>query len=224
MQLVDMDLPLTLVNYSSTALACITKVVIIAVFSKYMGITIPIIGIILFFLQRFYLQTSRQIRLISIEAKAPLYSSFTSMADGLVTIRAFGWQRQYEERCQQLVDTSQRPEYMLSCVQYCLGFVLGIVTTIIAVVLIAITINLPNQTDAGSVGVSLVMVVGFSEVLVRLIKSWTGLETSIGAVARVKRFIADTASEEPEGNKSVTPPAWPSAGGVEINRLTASYG
>lgn len=224
MQLVDMDLPSTLVNYSSTAFACITKVIIIAVSSRYMGITIPFIGVFLFFLQRFYLQTSRQIRLISIEAKAPLYGSFTSMADGLVTIRAFDWQRQYEERCQQLIDTSQRPEYILSCVQHCLGFVLGIVTTIIAVVLVAITVNLPNQTDAGSVGVSLVMVVGFSEVLVRLIKSWTNLETSIGAVARIKRFVADTVSEEPGGKGQVPPPAWPSAGGVEIKSLTASYG
>lgn len=193
-------------------------------FSKYLGIAVPFIGIILYFLQRFYLQTSRQIRLLGIEAKAPLYTSFTESVAGVATIRAFGWQSQYQERNYHLINASQRPEYMLSCVQFCLGFVLEILTAIIATILIAITVTLPNRFTPGSVGVSLVMVVGFSEVLVRLIQSWTKLESSIGAVARVKSFLADTESEETGRTKAAMPPMWPQAGAIEIRDLTASHG
>ncbi|KAG8409594.1 hypothetical protein J3459_017420 [Metarhizium acridum] len=180
-------------------------------------------GIALFLLQRFYLQTSRQLRHLSIEAKAPLYTFFTAVSEGLVTIRALGWERQYQGRCQRLIDASQRPEYMLSCIQYCLGFVLELMTAVLAVALVTITITLADQFSAGSVGVGLVMVIGLSEVLVRLIKSWTRLETSIGAAARVKRYIADTESEVAKTNVVDISPQWPEAGHLEIKNLTASY-
>lgn len=43
------------------------------------------------------------------------------------------------------------------------------------------------------------MVVGFSETLARLIQAWTRLESSIGAVARVKRSVCETEREESAG-------------------------
>ncbi|KAF2725176.1 P-loop containing nucleoside triphosphate hydrolase protein [Polychaeton citri CBS 116435] len=223
LELIDMDLPTTMINYSSTAISCLTKVIIIAVFSKYLSIAVPFMAVILYFLQRFYLQTSRQLRLLGIEAKAPLYACFTESMTGSVTIRAFNWGSYYQHQTYKLIDESQRSEYMLSCVQYCLGFVLEILTTAIAVALIAITIILKDRFSAGSVGVSLVLVVGFSETLNRLIKTWTKLESSIGAVARVKRFLDQTESED-SGLLSLEPPLrWPTAGAITIRRLSAAY-
>ncbi|KAI8306537.1 ABC transporter atnG [Colletotrichum sp. SAR11_59] len=98
MQLLDMDLPSNLVNYTSTAISVLAKLVILAVFSQFLGIALPFIATVVYFLQRFYLQTSRQIRLLGIEAKAPLYTCFSESVAGSVTIRAFGWQTQYQER------------------------------------------------------------------------------------------------------------------------------
>ncbi|KAI8290846.1 ABC transporter atnG [Colletotrichum sp. SAR 10_98] len=97
MQLLDMDLPSNLVNYTSTAISVLAKLVILAVFSQFLGIALPFIATVVYFLQRFYLQTSRQIRLLGIEAKAPLYTCFSESVTGSVTIRAFGWQTQYQE-------------------------------------------------------------------------------------------------------------------------------
>lgn len=180
-------------------------------------------GVMLFFLQRFYLQTSRQIRLLNIEAKAPLYSSLTAVTEGLITIRAFGWQRLYQERFELLIDASRQPSYMLSCIQFALGFVLELLTAILAVSLVAVTITLSESFDAGSVGVALVMVVGFSEILTRLITSWTKMETTVGAAARVRRFTMETASEESHLQRAVVPASWPATGSVEVQNLTASY-
>jgi ATP-binding cassette subfamily C (CFTR/MRP) protein 1 len=42
-------------------------------------------------LQKYYLRTSRQMRLLDLEAKSPLYSHFLESLTGLVEIRAFGW-------------------------------------------------------------------------------------------------------------------------------------
>lgn len=93
--------------------------------------------------------------------------------------------------------------------------------TVMVIVLAAIVISLRDKFSAGSVGVSLVIVVGLGETLVLLVTSWTSLETSIGAVARVRRFLFDTPSED---RVSYDMPAnWPHSGKVEFKDVTVSY-
>ncbi|KAI8231960.1 ABC transporter [Colletotrichum sp. SAR 10_86] len=223
MQLLDMDLPSNLLNYTSTSVTIIAKVIILVVFSQYLGATLPFLCAILYLLQRFYLQTSRQVRLLGIEAKAPLYTHFSESVAGVSTIRAFGWQGQYRERNYQHIDESQRPSYTQGCIQAWLTFVLNMIVAVLAVILVVIVVTWHHKFSAGSVGVSLVMIIGFSEVLALLIQSWTKLESSIGAVARVRRFVSDTETESAAGRG--TPPVnWPQAGAVTFSDVVASYG
>jgi ATP-binding cassette subfamily C (CFTR/MRP) protein 1 len=191
----------------------LAQIIILAVFSQYLGVTIPFIGLALYFLQRFYPQTSRQVRLLGIEARAPLYTHFSETVAGAATIRAFGWQTQYRERNYRYIDTSQRPDYLQSCIQAWLTFVLNIMV-----------VTWHDKFSAGSVGVSLLMVIGFSETLARLIQNWTKLESSVGAVARVKRFRNETESEETEDRNSIVPLDWPQSGAIEFKNVVVSYG
>ncbi|KAF4833996.1 ABC transporter atnG [Colletotrichum tropicale] len=223
MQLLDMDLPSNLLNYTSTGVTILAKVIILVVFSQYLGATLPFLCAILYLLQRFYLQTSRQVRLLGIEAKAPLYTHFSESVTGVATIRAFGWQEQYQGRNYKHVDESQRPSYTQGCIQAWLTFVLNLIVAVLAVILVVIVVTWHHKFSAGSVGVSLVMIIGFSEVLARLIQSWTKLESSIGAVARVRRFVSDTETESTVGRG--TPPVnWPQTGAVTFSDVVASYG
>ncbi|KAJ0344702.1 hypothetical protein KNSL1_009101 [Colletotrichum chrysophilum] len=223
MQLLDMDLPSNLLNYTSTGVTILAKVIILVVLSQYLGATLPFLCAILYFLQRFYLQTSRQVRLLGIEAKAPLYTHFSESVAGVATIRAFRWQEQYQERNYEHVDESQRPSYTQGCIQAWLTFVLNLIVAVLVVILVVIVVTWHHKFSAGSVGVSLVMIIGFSEVLARLIQSWTKLESSIGAVARVRRFVSDTETES--AAERWTPPVnWPQTGAVTFSDVVASYG
>lgn len=223
LELIDMELPMTMVNYTSTAVSVFIKLILLAVFSTYLGIAIPLVAIAIYFLQRFYLQTSRQMRLLSIEARAPLYTHFTESASGSKTIRAFGWQTIFEEQCYQLIDSAQRPVYLQSCVQHWLGFVLDIVVTILAVALVGTIVTWHGKFSAGSVGVSLLMIMSFSEVSTRLIQTWTKMESSVGAVARVKQFAEETACEHDGVPTHSMPPDWPQGGEIVLNEVTSSY-
>jgi ATP-binding cassette subfamily C (CFTR/MRP) protein 1 len=202
----------------------LAQIIILAVFSQYLGVTIPFIGLALYFLQRFYPQTSRQVRLLGIEARAPLYTHFSETVAGAATIRAFGWQTQYRERNYRYIDTSQRPDYLQSCIHAWLTFVLNIMVDALAVILVATVVTWHDKFNAGSVGVSLLMVIGFSETLARLIQNWTKLESSVGAVARVKRFRNETESEETEDRNSIVPLDWPQSGAIKFKNVVASYG
>lgn len=161
--------------------------------------------------------------MLDIEAKAPLYSHFLESVTGAGTIRAFGWQARFEATCHALLDLSQRPVYLLYCIQQWLGFVLDLIVAALAVILVSIIVTWKDKFSPGAVGVSLVMVMTFNATLMSLIKYWTLLETSIGAVARVKAFVATTESEERTEATDPLPQDWPENGAVSFSRVFASH-
>ena len=199
------------------------KGIILFVFSQYLAVVVPFIGAAVYFLQNFYLYTSRQVRLLEIEAKAPLYTHFIETVAGAATVRAFGWQEHYQARNDRFIDTSQRPMYLQQCIQTWLVVMLDLLVCGIAVLLVGIIVGWRDKFSAGSVGVSLVMVVTFSGVLARVIVMWTRMESSIGAVARVQRFIDNTEREEEDGYGEEVPKLWPHTGQVDFCGLVASY-
>jgi ATP-binding cassette subfamily C (CFTR/MRP) protein 1 len=70
-------------NCVQGAAQCMIKLIVICVIGKYLSGSIPFFAVILYFVQAFYLRTSRQIRLIDIEAKAPLFGNFLETIEGI---------------------------------------------------------------------------------------------------------------------------------------------
>jgi ABC-type multidrug transport system fused ATPase/permease subunit len=210
-------------NLDPAGCTCIVKVVVLAAFAKYLGIAIPFLAILVYMIQKFYLRTSRQLRLLDIEAKAPLYTHFLELVSGAATVRAFRWHGTFNAKLISLLNFSQRPVYMLYCIQQGLGFFLDILVAVMAVILVATVVFLRDKFNAGDVGVALTMVMTFNTSLMQLIKFWTMMETSIGAVARVKSYVATTEPEECVSQQVQLPAQWPTNGSIQISDFTAAY-
>jgi len=223
LQLIDMDLPTSALNFFTAGVLCVAQIILIGVTSTYAAISFPIWFVALYLIQRFYLRTSRQLRFLDLEAKAPLYSQFTEILGGLMTVRAFGWQNDLEKKTGHLLDLSQRPFYLLWSVQRWLQLVLDLVVAAVAVLLMILVSQLRGTIQGASVGIALLNVVLFSQHIKLVIQYWTMLETHIGAVARIKNFAARTECEDPSNGKGDPPPSWPSQGGIEFNSVYASY-
>jgi hypothetical protein len=65
----------------------------------------------------------------------------------------------------------------------------------------------------------------FNQSLSILVTSWTGLETSFGAIAQLKSFLAGTKAEDSGGNEKeeVLPSEWPNKGHIQMRGVTAKY-
>jgi ATP-binding cassette subfamily C (CFTR/MRP) protein 1 len=202
---------------------CIAQMALIAVAAPFAAISFPVVGLSVYFIQKFYLHTSRQLRFLDLEAKSPLYTQFTETLEGLATIRAFGWQSFVEEKAKALLDLSQRPFYLLFAVQRWLTLVLDLVVAAVATILIVLVVSLRGKLSAGYVGVALLNVVLFSQNIKLLISFWTQLETHIGSVARIKNFTTDAVVEDQDSEDQTPPPEWPSKGEIEFNDITAYH-
>jgi ABC-type multidrug transport system fused ATPase/permease subunit len=223
LQLIDMELPIAAINTVATFFLCLAQMALIGVSSKYAAISFPIVLGILFFVQKLYLRTSRQLRLLDLEAKAPLYSHFTDCLQGLVTLRAFGWQYAMERKNIELLDYSQRPFYFMFAIQRWLTLSLDLVVAGIAVLLIVLVVTLRGSLSMGYVGVALLNVIMFSQSIKLLVTFWTNLETHIGSIQRIKHFTTNIKPEDQPGEDGDVPPNWPSTGAVTFNSVSAAY-
>ncbi|KAK2022803.1 ABC transporter [Colletotrichum zoysiae] len=221
MTLIDSELPLSLLNSVMTFFDSVFMGVVIAVGSPFMAVSYPFVIFFCWIVSRFYLRTSRQIRLLDLESKSPLYTHFLDTIKGVATIRAFGWTDKEIGFNQSLLDTSQRPAYLLAMIQQWLVVTMQLMVACLAVVLVGLAIGL--RASSGFTGASLVTVMSLGETISWLIRTYTQLETSIGAVARIKTFSEKVAPENLAGEDIEPPEEWPMNGEIDIRGVSASY-
>jgi ATP-binding cassette subfamily C (CFTR/MRP) protein 1 len=188
-----------------------------------MAATIPFTFFAVYFIQKFYLRTSRQIRFLDLESKSPLYKQFTETIEGVATTRGFGIQEPFRNEFLVHLEESQKAFYIMMNIQRWLLFVLDGLVSGLSVVLVAIALCVPTSSSAGGLGVALTTVLSFNANLQQLIVAWTQAETGLGSIARTKSFQETTPNENASGEETKTLDAWP-RGQIEARQLKVLYG
>lgn len=138
---------------------CLYKIILIGVGSAYIAPIFPFLLLAFWLIQRFYLRTSRQVRFLDLETKAPLYTHFIETLAGLATIRGFGWEANFEEQNRAFLQNSQRPFFFLATIQRWLTMVLDLIVSALGIILAIIAVELRDSINPGFLGLALVNVV-----------------------------------------------------------------
>ena len=193
MALIDSELPFSYADCLLALVSCVFGLALItASGTGYFAATIPVVLVAMYAIQKYYLRTSRQLRLLDLEEKAPLYTLFGETSAGLASVRAFGWKDKFAERNLELLDRSQRPFYLLYCIQQWLEIVLSLLVTVLITLLMVIIVATRQSIEPGLVGLGLLSTINLSSSLRNLVTNWTMLETSIGAIGRIRDFAKNT--------------------------------
>ena len=86
MSLVDMEIPYAFIDLVLSAATCIVGAMLMCLSAGYFAAVMPPVLLMMWVLQKYSLRTSRQMRILDIEAKSPLYSHFIESLSGLATI------------------------------------------------------------------------------------------------------------------------------------------
>ncbi|KAF5653959.1 major facilitator family transporter [Fusarium sp. NRRL 25303] len=223
MQLVDKNLPPAILSLCNQTFKLLVQATLLFNGQKLLTATMPLCVLVVYIVQRVYLRTSRQLRLLQLESQSAVYSSFLESVEGVVSIRSFGWVKQAESTNIDSLDKSQQPAYILLCLQLWLNIVLDLVIAAMAVILIALAVFLEGSTTAGQIGMSLNIVLVANSTLLSFVTSWTNLEISLGAISRLKTLEEDTIAEEQPVSGAIVPESWPSRGAHQVHDLSVSY-
>ena len=79
--------------------------------------------------------------------------------NGIVTIRAFGWKDKFDSENVKALDLSQKPFYLLLCLQCWIKVILDCIITEFAVILIAFTVSYRNTTAGADLGLALNLII-----------------------------------------------------------------
>lgn len=72
MNLIDTELPLALMNVIYAVFQALGQAAVLMTSSPYLAISYPFLAALLWLVAKFYLRTSRQMRLLDLETKSPL--------------------------------------------------------------------------------------------------------------------------------------------------------
>ena len=140
---------------------------------------------------------------------------------GLTTIRAFGWEGHEKDRNRKLLNASQRPKYLLAMIQIWLQSNLTLLVGVIAVILTALATQL--KTNTGFTGASLLTLMNLTGSINSLMRNYAELETSIGAVNRLRMFTKKVKPEDEQDEDAPAPEEWPTQGKLHLECVSATY-
>ncbi|KAF2502909.1 P-loop containing nucleoside triphosphate hydrolase protein [Lophium mytilinum] len=220
--LVDNQLQSSWINATSCVFLILSNAIILCLATPQVAACIPFLCAAGYLIQRVYLRTSHQIRLMDLEAKAPLCTHFLETLAGIVTIRSFGWSDGYRRKNKVYLDQSQIPFYLLFAIQNWLSLVLELMVAGLITIIVGLAVALRSKVDSGYLGLALVGTMDLGFFIRLLVTSWTELETSLSAIARIRHF-SKTPSEHQDRVTSDPPTGWPLSGSVQFKDLVASY-
>jgi ATP-binding cassette subfamily C (CFTR/MRP) protein 1 len=148
-------------------------------------------------------------------------SHFLDTINGVATFRAFGWIQDGIDLNQTLLVISLKPTYLLAMVQRWLGFALQMIVALLAITVVTLATQLRSSTTM--TGASLVTLMTLGNILNYIVRWYTQIETSIGAVSRLKSFSDHVVSESSEDEDVIPPAEWPMKGSIQLNGVSASY-
>jgi ABC-type multidrug transport system fused ATPase/permease subunit len=221
--MIDMSLPLNLFNTIAELLTCVIQVVLVAVAAVYALAVLPALMTALYLIQHFYLRTSKQLRQHELQSKASLHTKLMETCAGLVTIRAHQWQSIFKREFREQLDRSQEPIYLLYAVQRWLQLTLDLVVTGLSVTVVGVALGIKDKTSLGAIGVAFLNLTTLGQTMTNLLTSWTSLEVSLGAIARIEAFKDHTPQETNLTSPIDVPLFWPESGEIQLENTSSSY-
>ncbi|CAH0555484.1 unnamed protein product [Brassicogethes aeneus] len=218
----DNVLPMTIRGWITCFFSVIGTLVVISYTTPLFILVIIPIGLLYYFIQRFYVATSRQLKRLESVSRSPIYSHFGESITGAQAIRAFGQEDRFITESERKVDNNQVCYYPSIISNRWLAVRLEMIGNLI-ILFAALFAVLGKDNVPGMVGLSLTYALQITQTLNWLVRMTSDVETNIVAVERIKEYgeaPQEAAWEIPDKNPSTQ---WPEAGTVEFRNYGVRY-
>ncbi|KAK2159275.1 hypothetical protein LSH36_155g02029 [Paralvinella palmiformis] len=196
---VDNIMPGLIRSFLNTFFGVITTVLVISYSTPiFLSVIVPL-GLLYYFIQRFYIPTTRQLKRIESTTRSPIYANFSETISGASTIRAFGVQGRW------------------------LGFRLEFLGAFVVVAAALFAVLGRNTLAGGIVGLSISYALQVTSSLNWMVRMTTDIETNIVSVERIKEYTETPTEAEWYIDHTKPPPDWPNRGQIRMIDYAVRY-
>ncbi|KAK7450079.1 hypothetical protein BaRGS_00039980 [Batillaria attramentaria] len=218
----DTSLPMS-VRTTIQGVGNVTTTLILISYSSpiFLSVVLPL-GALYKIVQKFYINTSRQLKRLESTTRSPVYTHFTETIQGAMSIRAYGATSRFVRESQDRVDKNLVCYFAQVSAQRWLGVrleFLGSLVTLAAALFAIVNTGL----SSGLVGLSVTYAMNVTANLNFLVRVSSELETNIVSSERIKEY-SDAPTEADWINPDHSPPDfWPDEGKVEFKDYQMRY-
>lgn len=180
------------------------------------------LAVFYYFIQRFFVATSRQLKRIESVTRSPIYSHFGETIAGQTTIRAYGVQDRFRLTSERHVDHNQQCYYPALVSARWLGVRLEVIGALVLLFAALFAVLARETISSELVGLSITYALQITSTLSFLVRLTAEVETNIVANERMEEY----ANEETEAawvTERRVDPAWPVEGVVKFENLQLRY-
>ena len=225
-QVIDELLPMTLFDALQCLLMTVGSLVIIGIVNPWvLLILVPLLPAF-WWLRRFYLRSSRQIKRLESVTRSPVYALFSSSLNGgLPTIRAFHVQEDFIQLFINRVDTNSRAFFILIAAVRWFGLRLDLMTSVLSLITSILTIAFRHRIDPSSAALSLMYCINLTMLFQWAVRQSAEAENYMTSAERIYEYGQLKAEEDQNGQNLLTSPPddWPNRGIIEFNRYSMRY-
>ncbi|XP_048236908.1 multidrug resistance-associated protein 1-like isoform X1 [Haliotis rufescens] len=187
----------------------------------FLSVIIPL-AILYYLVQRFYIQTSRQLKRLESTTRSPIYSHFGETITGASSIRAYNVTDRFIMKSSERVDKNLTFFSAWLASNRWLGVrleFLGNTIVLFAALFSVITTNLPS----GIVGLSVSYALQITQSLSLLVRMTSDIEANIVSVERMKEYSEIQSEAEWIVPSRQPPRSWPDEGKVTFDHYETRY-
>ncbi|NWZ80312.1 MRP2 protein, partial [Poecile atricapillus] len=186
---VDETIPMSFRSWLSCFMGIISTLIVICLATPFFTIVIVPLSIFYYFVLRFYVSTSRQLRRLDSVTRSPIYSHFGETVSGLSVIRAYGHQERFLKQNEITMDINQKSVYSWIISNRWLAIRLEFVGSLVVFFSALLAVIAKGTLEGGIVGLSVSSALNVTQTLNWLVRTSSELETNIVAVERVHEYM-----------------------------------
>ncbi|XP_038069146.1 ATP-binding cassette sub-family C member 9-like isoform X2 [Patiria miniata] len=220
--MIDSKLAQTFNSTMGSFMACFSAVIVNTIVMPYFLLFFTPIAIAYYFLQSYFLSSSREMQRLDNTSRSPIFAYFSETLNGLTTIRAYKSQKRFFNTIIERINKNQVAYLYLQTANRWLGVRLDFIGSLIVftagmtTLVGALTLGLEPSLVGLAITYSL-QIAGFLNLLVRGVAD---TEMQMNSVERVA-FYSNVDNEQYEGREP--PDDWPKNGRIQFDRASVRY-
>ncbi|XP_070641616.1 ATP-binding cassette sub-family C member 4-like [Bos indicus] len=211
----DDSLPLIFQDFIQAFLLVIGVVGVMVAVIPWIAIPVIPLGIAFFFLQRYFSETSRDIKHLECATRSPVFSHLASSLRGVWTIRAYKAEQSFQELFDAHQDLHSEAWFLLLTTSRWLTVYLDVICAIFITVVALVSLILADALTPGQVGLVLSLALTFTGMFQWCVRQRTEVENLMVSVERVTGYL-DLEKEAPWEYKDRPPPPWSNEGSIHF--------
>ncbi|XP_065815553.1 canalicular multispecific organic anion transporter 1 isoform X2 [Labrus bergylta] len=219
---VDEAIPQSFRSWLMCLLGVLGTLLVICLATPFFTIVIIPLAVVYFFVQRFYVATSRQLRRLDSVSRSPIYSHFSETVSGLSVIRAYGHQDRFLQHNETTIDENLKSVYPWIVSNRWLAIRLEFLGNLVVFFSALFAVISRKSLDSGLVGLSISYALNVTQTLNWLVRMTSELETNIVAVERVSEYT-ELENEAKWVSDTQPPEKWPKDGRVTFEDFKVRY-